>query len=101
MNPIDPVSVTETCPSGWEAVTYAKDQPEYLPLTVLRSVTSDRSVVSRWRLTWRERLRVLFGADIWLTCMTFGHPLQPIKLSLDQVDHLQDLMQSVDTRPVR
>jgi hypothetical protein len=56
-------------------VIYAKDQPAYLPLHAWRSPEGD--VVTRWHLTWRERLRLLFGGTLWLTVLTFNRPLQP------------------------
>jgi len=82
MTPVSPVV------SGYEEleVTFAKDQPEYLPLPALvRSDTPDLPVTSRWRLTEAEREKVAHGADIVLTLLTFGDPLQPITLEvLDQ-----------------
>ena len=45
---------------------YAKDQPEYLPLPVHK--TEDGMVVSCWRLTWRERLRVLLTGKCGGAC---------------------------------
>ena len=60
--------------------TFAKDQPEYLPLPAF---TDGTHVVSCWRLTWRERLRLLFGGRLWLMQMTFGGPLQPQLPSID------------------
>ena len=55
--------------------TYAKDQPEYLPLPVLK--TAEGKVISCWALTWRERLRVLFMGRIWYSVLTFNSSLQP------------------------
>ena len=26
----------------------------------------DQQMISRWQLTWRDRLRILFGASVWL-----------------------------------
>lgn len=57
--------------------TYAEDQPEYLPLPVLRWDNPEVSVTSCWQLTWKERLRVLFTGRLWFTQMTFGASLQP------------------------
>jgi hypothetical protein len=54
---------------------YAKDQPQYLPLPAFRS--EDGTVVSCWRLTWREALRLLFTRRLWLLQLTFNMPLQP------------------------
>jgi hypothetical protein len=65
-----------------EAVVYAKDQPEYMPLPVRR--TPDGEVVSRWKLNWRARLAVLFGADFYLTMLTFNKPLTPVRVSVEK-----------------
>lgn len=59
--------------------TFAKDQPEYIPLPCWKG--EDGMVVTRWRLTWKERLLVAIGGSLWLTMLTFNHPLQPVKLS--------------------
>lgn len=61
-------------------VVYAKDQPEYTPLPAVRTVQGE--VITRWKLTFRERLVVLFSGNIWLNLLTFNNPLQPIKLSV-------------------
>jgi hypothetical protein len=58
--------------------TFAVNQPEYLPLPCYRH--EDGTVVTRWQLTWRERFRVMFGGSVWLSVLTFNHPLQPVKL---------------------
>ena len=62
----------------------AKDQPEYIPLPVAHIEYSDgvRSMISCYRLTWRERLTILFSGKLWWTKFTFGQPLQPQKLYL-------------------
>jgi hypothetical protein len=56
-------------------VVYAKDQPEYLPLPVHRSITGE--VTSCWLLNWKERLQLLFTGKIYWTILTFNQPLQP------------------------
>jgi len=63
--------------------TYAKDQPEYLPLPVYRSPESDGEVWSCWRLSFREKMKVLFTGKVWLACMTFHKPLQPVRVMID------------------
>lgn len=60
---------------------YAKDQPEYLPLPVHKTV--DGMVISCWQLTWRERLKVLFTGCVWYSILTFNRPLQPQRPSVD------------------
>lgn len=60
---------------------YAKDQPPYLPLPV--HITTDGVATSCWALTWKERVRVFFGAKIYWSQATFNVPLQPQRPSLD------------------
>lgn len=76
LTPIDP-DIAEL-----KAVIYAKDQPQYFPLPVRR--TPDGEVVTCWKLNWKARLAVLFGANFYLTLLTFNHPLQPIRVSLEK-----------------
>lgn len=56
--------------------TYAKDQPEYIPLPVFKR--HDGLVLSCWRMSWRERLRVLLTGRVWVGALTFHKPLQPL-----------------------
>lgn len=62
-------------------IVYAKDQPQYHPLPAL-PLSPDR-IVTRWQLSWRECLRLLFTRSVYLQVMTFGGPLQPVILSVD------------------
>jgi hypothetical protein len=62
-------------------VTFAKDQPQYIPLPAL--LQSDGLVTTRWSLTWRERIQVLFGGNLWLQVLTFNRPFQPVSLSTE------------------
>ncbi len=59
-------------------VVFAENQPEYIPLPAWRG--EDGTVVTRWRFGWKERLLLLLTGDLWLTVLTFNHPLQPVKL---------------------
>lgn len=65
-------------------VTFAENQPEYLPLPAHK--TKDGEVTSCWKLSFKERMRVLFGGRIFLTLLTFNHPLQPIMMSTKKPD---------------
>jgi hypothetical protein len=62
-------------------VVYAKDQPPYLPLPARRE--ADGTVVSCWRLSFRERVKALFSGRVYLTMLTFNRPLQPVKLGTE------------------
>ncbi len=41
----------------------AEDQEEYVDLPMHRT---DTEVISCWKLTWKERLAVLFTGKVWL-----------------------------------
>lgn len=75
-----------TCPviEGFEAdeVVFAVHQPQYEPLHCLVSKDPEKAVLSRWTLTAEQRQAVAAGADLYLTILTFGHPLQPILLAV-------------------
>jgi hypothetical protein len=62
-----------------EEIIFAKDQPQYLQLPAL-PVDGGQKIITRWRLTWRERLSILFTGDLYLWVWTFGRPLQPVAL---------------------
>jgi len=57
-------------------VTFAEDQPEYLPLPARRE--KDGRVITCWAMTWRERLSVLLRGRLYILMLTGGGPLQPI-----------------------
>ena len=59
-------------------VTYAENQPEYLPLPAHK--TSDGEVTSCWGLSFFERLKVAVTGRIYLSVLTFNQPLQPIEM---------------------
>jgi len=66
--------------------TYAENQPEYLPLPVYKDPGPGGDVVSCWRLSFIERLRVIFTGKIWLVMLSFNKPLTPIRLSTKKSD---------------
>lgn len=79
MQPASPVAYDPETRWGISEVTYAKDQPEYLPLPALKF--SDGLVITRWQPSFWERLSLLFGGSVILGQLTFNQPLQPVMLS--------------------
>lgn len=63
-------------------VVFGKDQPEYMPLPALKF--EDGTVITCWKLSWKEAIRVLFTRKIWLSVLTFNNPLQPTLLETDE-----------------
>ena len=62
-------------------MTYAENQPEYLPLPVHK--TKEGEVISCWKLSLMERLRVLFAGNVWLSSLK---PLQPQFITVKKSD---------------
>lgn len=60
-----------------QTTVFAKNQPEYAPLPAW---ADGQEVITCWRPTLGERFRLLFGGNLWLRQLTFGHPLQPVAL---------------------
>ena len=56
-------------------ITFAKNQPEYLPLPAYRDEYG--RVITCWQLSWKERIEILFKGKLWLNILTFGMRLQP------------------------
>ena len=53
-----------------QTAVLAKDQPEYLPLPVASKWRL--CIVSCWKLTFWERVKLLFTGRLWLCILTFG-----------------------------
>jgi len=66
-----------------QEIVIATDQPEYEPLPAL-PVDGSTVIITRWRLSFRERLVALFNGDIYLYVSTFGQPLQPLYMQVDE-----------------
>lgn len=64
-------------------IVFAKDRPEYIPLpAAIVEREEGQSVVTRWQFTDEERALIASGADPYLEMLTFGGPLQPIRLHI-------------------
>jgi len=70
-------------------VTFAKDQPEYNPLPAFKNASPEGEVITCWKLSFGERLRVLFSGEIWMCLLTFNKPLSPTVLTTNKKDILQ------------
>jgi len=62
---------------------YAKEQPEYLNLPSHRK--KDGTVISCWGLSFWERFKILRTGKMFLSVLTFNKPLQPLKMSVDNL----------------
>jgi hypothetical protein len=58
-------------------VVFAENQKEYKPLPAYVDPGSDGYTVSCWKLSLRERIKLLCTGRIWIGQLTFHKPLQP------------------------
>lgn len=66
---------------------YAKNQPEYNSIHVFK--TDDGEVITYWKMSFLERLRVLFKGGIWLSLQTFNRGLTPSFMSTKKSDLIE------------
>lgn len=58
-------------------VVFAKDQPQYQPLPAFKDSGPEGEVISCWKLTFKERVRILFTGKLWVSLLSFHNPLTP------------------------
>lgn len=56
---------------------FGEGQSEYKPLPALRLGDRNDTIITCYRLSWKERLQVLFTGRIWMSEMNFRRPLTP------------------------
>ncbi len=69
-------------------VVFAKNQKEYLPLPAFKADTPQGEVVSCWKLSFIERVRILLTGKMWASLMSFNKPLTPSFFSTKKSDVL-------------
>lgn len=68
-------------------VTFAKEQEQYKSLPAFYDKSSG-VVVSCYKLSVKDILRMVFTRKMWLGIMTFGKPLQPQLLTTNKKEIL-------------
>lgn len=63
-------------------VVFAKDQPQYLPLPAHKDDFG--RVTTCWKLSFKQRVKLLFTGKIWIQVLTFNHSLQPQLPSIEK-----------------
>jgi len=67
-------------------ITFAENQPPYIPLPAFKNESQEGEVISCWQLSFTERLKVLFTGKIWLSLLSFNKPLTPSLLTPNKYD---------------
>ena len=63
-------------------VVFAENQKEYNALPALDLNDDMGSVVSCWKLSFKERVVILLTGKMWMNLCMFGQPLTPSYLSV-------------------
>lgn len=61
---------------------YAKNQKEYLPLPAITKINGD--ILITWKLSLKERIKLLFNGCLYHQVKTFNQPLQPILITVEK-----------------
>lgn len=77
MTPASPVIPKEPLPE----VVFGEGQDEYIPLPAIK--TDDGCVLTRWRCSFWDRIKILFKGNVYHYQETFNTALQPIKLTTE------------------
>jgi len=88
---MEPVEISEPI-DGWTARTYAKYQPQYVPLpTIQKDNDPEGRIITRWRPSAEDLTKLLSGDDLYLEVLTFGNVcrqcgleqgLQPVRVGV-------------------
>lgn len=79
MRPITPIIPGRQLP----VTEFAKNQTEYQTLPAFY-YQDDGTVLTRWKLSIKERLLALIFGDVYLWVRTFGQPLQPLAMQIER-----------------
>ena len=65
-----------------QTTVIAKDQDQYISLPAEVRKNEDGEVISCWQPTFKEKVRILFGANIYTTLLTFSGNIQPQRVTI-------------------
>lgn len=69
-------------------IRLGEGQPEYQVLPAV--ATTDGQIVTCWRPTFWEAVKLLFTRRVWVHTLTHGRPFQPLILSAHQLVTMPD-----------
>lgn len=72
----------------------AKNQKQYLQLPSFQDGVHGGRTISCWKLSFSERIKILFYGKIWDYRLNFDKPLQPIKILVDNPFNMK--MEKID-----
>ena len=66
--------------------TLAESQDEYITLNILKIPGIEGEVISCWKLSLKERIKILFTGTLWHNQLSFNKDPMPIRLSVYRKD---------------
>ncbi len=70
-------------------VVFGENQPEYIPIPAFKVLNDENcEVVTCWKLTLTERLKLLFSGKLWVSNLTFNKPFSPVYMTVNKTDVL-------------
>lgn len=67
-----------------QTLIIAKNQPQYIPLPVHARADEAGTLVACYEFDEAERAKIAAGGKLWVSVLTFGDKLQPMRLELDK-----------------
>lgn len=67
-------------------VVFGKEQKEYLSLPAFINNSKEGEAVICWKLSFWERIKLLFSKRIWMMICTFNKPIMPMYMSVNKND---------------
>lgn len=70
---------------------YGKGQENYNQLPAHLNTSYQGEVTTCWKLSLKERLKLLFTGRVYLCLITFNKPISPSNMSVNKKDFIQTL----------
>lgn len=60
-------------------IIFAKDQTPYIPLPAYQDLVQGGRIFHCWKLSFKERFKILFTGKLWIIVLNFKQAPQPMK----------------------
>lgn len=67
-------------------IIFAENQQEYEPLPACKLNNASGDVISCWKLSFKEKLRILITGKLWVRLSSFHKPLTPSYFTTKKTD---------------
>lgn len=67
-----------------------KNDPDGPKFTPLEAYSDNDQTISKWKLTWRERIEIFLFGTLWHRQLNWGQPLQGIWMQVEPPTFLEN-----------